>query len=209
MTVNRTGNTLTPLCAQGQDEPARGNWLAAQRLRLVGLLIGHICLILMISSGLSPINQAYADERLIILIRHAETAPQPSEDPRLAAAGEIRAIALITALQRTPLSQVVATQFQRTQQTVAPLAKVRHLPVTALSAKLPLQVHIQDMVEQVHAVKGNTLIAGHSNTLPLIIKALGGPEINPIAADDYSQLFLLSINPGQPASLISTRYGQE
>ena len=78
-----------------------------------------------------------------------------------------------------------------------------------LEAKKPLETHIQHIVEQVYAVKGNSLIAGHSNTVPLIIKALGGPEITNISEDDYSQLFLLSINDGQPASLISTRYGNE
>lgn len=83
------------------------------------------------------------------------------------------------------------------------------MPITVVAAEKPLEAHIQQIVEQVHAVKGNSLIAGHSNTVPLIIKALGGPEIPNISENDYSQLFLLSINDGQPASLISTRYGNE
>jgi len=213
MTTGPSVHTLPPSCAaKAQQAPSHGQVSAKQSFSLTDLLLGGIRgigILLMLTLGLSLINQAHANERLIILVRHAETAAQPSEDPQLSAAGEIRAIALITALTRTPLSQIVATQFQRTQQTVAPIANARHLPITLVSAQLPIQTHIQQMVEQVHAVKGNTLIAGHSNTLPLIIKSLGGPQIKPIAEDDYSQLFLLSINQDQIASLISTRYGQE
>lgn len=170
------------------------------------LLIG---LLLFTSIGLSPINQAVADNRLIILVRHAEKADATVGDPPLSANGNLRAQALISALKRTPISQLIATQYQRTQQTLLPISTDRHLPITVVEAEKPIEAHIQKVVEQVHAVKGNSLIAGHSNTLPLIIKALGGPEIPAISEDDYSQLFLLSINDGQPASLLSTRYGIE
>lgn len=170
------------------------------------LLLG---LLLFTSIGLSPINQAFADNRLIILVRHAEKADAPAGDPTLSDDGHARALALVSALQRTQLSQLIATQYQRTQQTLLPMSSERHLPITVVAAEKPLEAHIQQIVEQVHAVKGNSLIAGHSNTVPLLIKALGGPEIPTIAEDDYSQLFLLSIHDGQPASLISTRYGHE
>ncbi|MGR6500939.1 histidine phosphatase family protein [Shewanella sp. Koi 1] len=170
------------------------------------LLLG---LLLFTGIGLSPINQAFADNRLIILVRHAEKAEAPAGDPTLSDDGHARAIALVSALQRTQISQLIATQYQRTQQTLLPMSSERHLPITVVAAEKPLEAHIQQIVEQVHAVKGNSLIAGHSNTVPLIIKALGGPDIPTIAEDDYSQLFLLSIHDGQPASLISTRYGHK
>ncbi|MFB2802663.1 histidine phosphatase family protein [Shewanella seohaensis] len=183
----------------------RINSFNAPRL-LHTLLLG---LLLFTSIGLSAINQAFADNRLIILVRHAEKADAPAGDPTLSDDGHARALALVSALQRTQISQLIATQYQRTQQTLLPMSAERHLPITVVAAEKPLEAHIQQIVEQVHAVKGNSLVAGHSNTVPLIIKALGGPEIPTIAEDDYSQLFLLSIHDGQPASLISTRYGHE
>lgn len=175
-------------------------------LSLLKLFIGFLLLICL---GLSSINQAVADTRLIVLVRHAEKTNLQIDDPQLSPQGEMRAVALITALNRTPLSQLIATQYQRTQQTLAPMSKIRHLPVTIVPAQKPIEEHIQQIVEQVYAVKGNSLIVGHSNTIPLIIKALGGPEISAINENDYSQLFLLSIGDGQSASLIATRYGQE
>ncbi|QYJ78377.1 histidine phosphatase family protein [Shewanella acanthi] len=172
----------------------------------VALVLAIACVF---SSAVLGMSSAYADNRLIILVRHAEKSDYPIGDPALSSAGELRAISLISALKRTPLSQLIATQYQRTQQTLAPIAMARHLTVTVLPAKKPIEAHIQQIVEQVHAVKGNTLIVGHSNTIPLIIKALNGPELNAMAEDDYSQLFLLSIQDGQKASLITTHYGQE
>ncbi|MCS6192022.1 histidine phosphatase family protein [Shewanella baltica] len=175
-------------------------------IKRLSLLTG---LIILTCLGLSPISQVHAENRLIILVRHAEKADTPANDPQLSPKGEMRATSLITALSRTPLSQLIATQYLRTQQTLTPIADARHLPVTIVEAARPIEEHIQQIVEQVHAVQGNTLIVGHSNTVPLIIKALGGPESQAIGEEDYSQLFLLSLNDGQPASLISTRYGQE
>jgi len=174
-------------------------------------LLRHLLLGLLLFSamGVSPVNLVWAEGRLIILVRHAEKADDPTADPQLSPDGNQRALALVSALTRTPLSQLIATQYQRTQLTLEPMSAERHLPITVVAAEKPLEAHIQQIVEQVHAVKGNSLIAGHSNTVPLIIKALGGPEIPNISEDDYSQLFLLSINDGQPASLISTRYGNE
>lgn len=172
-------------------------------IKRLSLLTG---LIILTCLCLAPINPAHAENRLIILVRHAEKADTPANDPQLSPKGEMRATSLITALSRTPLSQLIATQYQRTQQTLAPIAEARHLPVTIVEAAKPIEEHIQQIVEQVHAVRGNTLIAGHSNTVPLIIKALGGPEVQAIGEEDYSQLFLLSLNDGQPASLIATRY---
>ncbi|SIQ80900.1 Histidine phosphatase superfamily (branch 1) [Shewanella morhuae] len=170
--------------------------------------VNLLTFILFISLNFAPISQANAENRLIIIVRHAEKADTPVKDPQLSPKGDIRATLLINVLHRTPLSQLIATQYQRTQQTLEPIAEVRHLPVTIVEANA-IEQHIQHIVEQVYAVQGNTLIAGHSDTVPLIIKALGGPEIQAINEDDYSQLFLLSLNDGQPASLIATRYGQE
>lgn len=172
----------------------------------IKLLTGFL---LLLCFAASSINQAVADTRLIVLVRHAEKINLQIDDPQLSPQGEMRAVALITALNRTPLSQLIATQYQRTQQTLSPMSNVRHLPVTIVPAQKPIEEHIQQIVEQVYAVKGNSLIVGHSNTIPLIIKALGGPEISAINEDDYSQLFLLSIGESQAASLIATRYGQE
>lgn len=148
-----------------------------------------------------------ADTKLVVLVRHAEKLPD-GQDPSLSSAGYQRANALAEALNDSPLQLLLATQFNRTQQTLAPIAQQRNLTVQVVPAKKPIQSHIQAIVERVNQAQGNVLIAGHSNTVPLIIKALGGQDVTDIAENDYDNLYILSITPGHPASLISTRYGQ-
>jgi hypothetical protein len=42
---------------------------------------------------------------------------------------------------------------------------------------------------------GVAVIAGHSNTVPAIIKALGGPELT-IAENEYDNLFIIEPSTG-------------
>ena len=59
----------------------------------------------------------------IILVRHAEKAAIPSDDPPLSPAGEARSLALLDALRDAGVQAVVTTQLQRTRLTAAPLAR--------------------------------------------------------------------------------------
>lgn len=166
-------------------------------------------IITLLALCLMPFKPAMAEEHVVVLVRHSEKAAEIANDPPLSAQGNMKAKALVTALDGTSFSQLIATQFKRTQQTLTPISQARHLPVTVIAAQKDLNEHIAHIVAQVHAVQGNSLIAGHSNTVPLIIKALGGPDVPAIAEDDYSQLFILSLSDEHTASLIATRYGQK
>ena len=50
------------------------------------------------------------------------------------------------------------------------------------------------------------LVVGHSNTVPAIIGALGGPKMDELCETEYSNLFTLALVPGQPARLIHGHY---
>ena len=64
-----------------------------------------------------------------------------------------------------------ATEVKRTQQTVAPLATATGVTATTVVAK-----DTPGLVKKILAVKGGVVVvAGHSNTVPGIIQALGGP----------------------------------
>jgi len=43
-------------------------------------------------------------------------------------------------------------------------------------------------------VKGNALVVGHGNTIPDIVKALGVDTPVEIADDDYSEIFVVTLN---------------
>jgi broad specificity phosphatase PhoE len=116
-------------------------------------------------------------------------------DPLLSAAGTARAARLGTVLADAGIKAIYVTQFRRTQDTAKPLAAKLHLQVRqtpssneALATLLKSQ-HSNDIV----------LMVGHSNTIPAIIKALGGPDVT-IDDDDFGSIFFIV-----PATKLVTR----
>jgi hypothetical protein len=54
---------------------------------------------------------------------------------------------------------------------------------------------------------GKVLVVGHSNTIAPIIAALGGPRLPNICDNQYSNLFVLYIQPDAQTQLIKQHYG--
>ncbi|MGS0674395.1 histidine phosphatase family protein [Shewanella sp. 125m-1] len=146
--------------------------------------------------------------KVIVLVRHAEKRDDGSRDPELSQQGSIRAKALTEALADVDLSQLIASNYQRTQLTLAPIALQRGLDVEIVQVKSGIKTHINDIVSLVRSSPGNSLIAGHSNTVPLIINALGGPLVQQIDEDNYGELYQLRISTTGKVSLLKTRFGQ-
>ena len=135
----------------------------------------------------------------VILTRHAEKAASPPKDPDLTEAGQRRAQLLASMLADSGVDAIYVTEFKRTQQTAAPLAERVHLKPTVLS----------DTQQLVQAIRGRqsgvVVVVGHSNTVPAIIAALGGPKLS-IADPEYNNLFVLTVLPSQ-SSLLRLHYG--
>ena len=124
---------------------------------------------------------AQSKTTVVILVRHAEKATAPAADPPLTEAGVARARALADALG-LPLETV-------------------HTGTGG--------VHARAVADAVRAHAGQTvLVVGHSNTIPLIIAALGGPKFGDICDTQYSNLFVLIVRPGdKKADLVVSSYG--
>jgi phosphohistidine phosphatase SixA len=154
------------------------------------------------SSGLASPAPGSRTTVTVYLVRHAEKTAEVA-DPPLTAAGAARARALADLLAEARVDAVVATEFQRTQQTVAPLAE-----------RLGLQVEVVDaaaadaLVARLLASPpgSGVVVAGHSNTVPQLIAALGVEEAVEIPDDRYGDLFVVSIDGGT-ASLERRRFG--
>lgn len=145
---------------------------------------------------------------LVILARHAEKAVVPGNDPPLSELGRERATALATALVASPPSAIVVSSLQRTALTADVVAKATGVTPTVVSIEGSTAAHIAAVAAAVRAQRGVVLVVGHSNTVPAIIKALGGPSLPDICDATYSQLFVLKLAAGtQPASLVIARYG--
>jgi broad specificity phosphatase PhoE len=94
---------------------------------------------------------------------------------------------------------IYVSEFQRTQQTAAPLADRVHVKPTVVS-------DTQQLIAAIRARKnGVVVVVGHSNTLPEIIAALGGPKLK-IADPEYNNLFVLTVGEAN-SSLLRLDYG--
>jgi broad specificity phosphatase PhoE len=92
-------------------------------------------------------------------------------------------------LKDAGISAIYVTEFKRTQQTAAPLAKALGITVTTLPAK-----DNAALVAKLRASNGNALVVGHSDTIPDLIKALGISEPINIAENDYDNLFAVVLD---------------
>jgi 2,3-bisphosphoglycerate-dependent phosphoglycerate mutase len=135
-----------------------------------------------------------AAQALVLVTRHAERADEPArdqDDPQLSALGHQRAARLAAMLKDAGVDAIYVTRFQRTQETAAPLAaelkirpEITTEPIDQLVQTIRTQ-HPRDVI----------LIVGHSNTIPDLVKALGGAAVE-LSESDYSSLFVVAPTTG-------------
>ena len=126
----------------------------------------------------------------VIIVRHAEKEAVPPDDPPLSPEGILRAQTLAHVVANAGIDVIFATELQRTQATVAPAAvDYGIIPVIIPS------INTGELVSAINSEhKGKEiLVAGHSNTIPGILEAMGVPEPPVIADSDYDDLFVVHI----------------
>lgn len=145
---------------------------------------------------------------IVYLVRHAEKATQPYDDPPLTDAGRERAQALAAALKNAGVTAVVTSDRLRTRETAAPIARARGLEPVAISRpEGSLDRHVAAVAAEVLRHPGGVvLVVGHTDTLPAIVTALGGPTIGEIGDDEFDNLFILS-GTRDKVRLARARYG--
>lgn len=150
-----------------------------------------------------------AQPSLVILVRHAERDTAPPRDPVLTAAGQARAAVLREVLAGTGIGSIIVTQFRRTELTARPLADSLHLTPIVVAAASPVPAHAAEVAAAVRARPSGeaVLVVGHSNTIPAIIAALGGPKLPDLCDSQYSSLFVLALRPDAPPRLVQASYG--
>jgi phosphohistidine phosphatase SixA len=151
----------------------------------------------MIASLATP---AFA-QSTIFIVRHAERADgggaaSMNTDPDLSDAGRRRAESLSTVLKDAQIVTIFVTEFKRTQQTAAPLARALGIELTAISSR-----DTASLVKKLESAPGNVLVVGHSNTVPEILTGLGVTTPVTIGDSDYDNLFIVTRGSGPPRLL--------
>lgn len=140
----------------------------------------------------------------VLIVRHAEKAAEPADDPPLTADGQKRAALLARMAGSSGASAAFATQYLRTQQTVEPLAAGLGLTVQQRDA-----ADVDGLVEQVLAEnRGRTVvIAGHSNTVPMLVEKLTGTPVPAIEETEYDNLYVVTASAAGQGTALRLRYG--
>ena len=174
--------------------------LLSSRFRAV--LGAGLVMVVTMSSGLS------AQPSMVVLVRHAEKAAVPGNDPPLSDIGTARAAALAEAMVASKPNAIVVSTLQRTSLTAQVVAKQTGVTPQQIGMEGGSAAHIAAVAKAVQQAKGVVLVVGHSNTVPAIIKALGGPALPDICDANYSYFFVLSpARDGQPAALTISHFG--
>jgi broad specificity phosphatase PhoE len=91
-------------------------------------------------------------------------------------------------LKGSGVTTIFASEFKRTQETAAAIAKSTGVAPMIVPAK-----DIAALVSKLHQLKGNALVVAHGDTIPNIAKALGIETPIQISDDDYTELLVVTL----------------
>lgn len=141
----------------------------------------------------------------VLLVRHADIdVPAASTDPSLNAAGRARAKTLAHVVGAAGVTTVYTSTFARTKETVKPF-----VVQSGLQSKIAPAAAL--LAQQVTSGSAGAvvLIAGHSDTIPQFIAALGVPLPAPvIGPTQFDNLFVVTVRGPGAASLARLKYGK-
>jgi broad specificity phosphatase PhoE len=143
---------------------------------------------------------------VILVIRHAErndgenctpTSVKGRPNPTLAITGSARAQTLAHVGGEDSIAAIYASEFCRTQQTVQPLAAQLGLTVNIVDQFEAdgSTVNVNNLIDQIWANnRGQViLVAGHTNTVPVIVERLSGISIAAIDETDFDNLYVVVV----------------
>ena len=137
------------------------------------------------------------------LVRHAEKEDLNDPDTPISAIGRERAIALKNTLQAKNIKNIIVSQFIRTRQTAKPLEDALHITHTVIDVN-----NVPGVITRLEHFT-NSLVVGHTNTIPAIIKRITGRTVS-IAENDFDNLFIITITQFlfiKRKTLTKTTYG--
>lgn len=155
----------------------------------------------------SIVERSTENESLLttfILVRHAEKAKDGSKNPNLIEKGKQRADRLQKMLSSIEgIQAIYTTDYNRTRQTVAPLATVLNLEAQIYA---PHDMAILDTIKGKH--QGEViLMAGHSNTIPSIVNHLIGEEkYQDLDESDYENLFIVTLTLDGVSKVLNLKF---
>jgi broad specificity phosphatase PhoE len=155
------------------------------------------------TNAATPVPAPTLDQTTVIVVRHTEKLSDEG-DPSLSAAGVARAETLSRVLADLPVAALFASQYKRTRETLTPLSARFGIPVQTHDARDV--VGLARIIRSEHAGQ-LVVVAGHSNTVPALMRALGVESVADIPEDEYDDLFVVRLNADGGATALHLNYG--
>ena len=140
----------------------------------------------------------------VFIVRHAEKGPE-NPDPSLTETGRKRADALARVLMDARVTALFASEFKRTQETLAPLAKATGLTTMVISAG---QMDAQIAALRALPPGSRAVVASHSNLVHLLVERLSGQAVPPLNDLDYDRLVVVTVRGDGKGEAVILRYGE-
>jgi broad specificity phosphatase PhoE len=138
-----------------------------------------------------------------ILVRHAEKIDDGTKDPALTEEGEQRATNLAQHLRATEITAIYSTSYQRTLDTVQPIARQKQLEIIRHD---PFEENALQQIMKQHR-GGIILISGHSNTTPqLVNRLLGEEKISQLDESQYDNLYIVTVTDIGSGQVVHLKY---
>lgn len=165
-------------------------------------------------TALAGADSTAASTVTLFLVRHAEKAATPADDPGLTEEGGRRAGRLAGMLANARIGRIVVSQYRRTRETAEPLSRRTGVPLTVLPVRMdsasPGELapdHLDSLFAAIRSAPGGrVLIVGHSNTIPAMMRALGAEQAPAIGDREYGDFLILRWAPGRAAEVIGLKY---
>ena len=177
--------------------------------RLHRRLLPLLAPVLLLAPSFAEAQDRADQPTVVIVVRHAERATEPAADPALTEAGTARAHALVRVARDAGVTAVYTSNFRRTQDTGRPLADSLGLTVSVVPVdRARAAEYPADVAAAVLKHRGETvLVVSHSNTVPPIVRALGGADVGAMTEAEYDHLYIVIIPPSGPVRTIRAMYG--
>lgn len=139
----------------------------------------------------------------IIVIRHAEKSDDGTNDPSLSPEGLKRAEKLAVYFNNTKIDQLFATTYKRTRETLSVVAAIKKLDIITYNPSDKIF-----FAEFLTKQKGKTsIIAGHSNTAPMIVNGFIKANTYPQLADsEYEKMWILTFDDQKLIDCVLLQY---
>ncbi|MEM6559304.1 MAG: histidine phosphatase family protein [Myxococcota bacterium] len=150
----------------------------------------------------APVGPDRGNPLVVFLVRHAEKSG-PSDDAPLTKQGQARAQLLARTLRSASIERIHSSNYTRTLQTAAPLARRLGLEVEHYNPR-----ELATLIEKLRSTGGRHLVVGHSNTTPAAVRLLGGDGGSPIRNMEYDRLYAVTVSPQGETTSVVLRYGE-